>query len=1055
MKNYKRQHFFLLMFFFVSSLQITTAQDLNIAGDTIYVNAEAEVMVRFPTLPTFYNTIPSDAPYNLKTAGTGFTIVAKTERTKPAPLFVNEGGRNHKFVIVFKKNIDYNNEEEIDYDYSTTKKIEQHIRESVSLKLKESSKEEIVKPEEKKDKKKKNVKPDENTAANYYVLLEEGDNNIKNKDYKAAKLNFEKALALRPADEIPKQRLNEIRIRIADQDKTNKQENNKQYVETTAAAKSYFAAKKYALAQEQYKKALALKPGDLIATNQLAKISKLINDENNNKDDQKLNDIYKGYIATGEKALKKNELADARIAYEQALIIKQNDPVAVKNLKIISDKELKQKEIDDQEINYNNIIVNAGKLFTAGNYEAAKTEYTKALALFKRPWPQEQIKNINNLIAIQSAKDNADKQKRINQSAAVQKGKEKANLETNYNTAVKAADNYFKAKDYTNAVIAYNKALSITKKPWPQEQLKTIQKIRDEEEAEKKKLVVQEETKKQAKERIKKEEKEKQALLKQYKAAVQDADKLFKKKDYLAAKEAYVKAAGLSNESWPQEQIQTITKIIDEQTAKENAEKQRLAQEAELTAKYVTIIDKAKIEFDKGNYSKASKLFSEAAILKPTEKLPKEKLNLIQATLDQIAAAEKAKKDSIAAIAELKKKYTLAMSKAKSYYLKNDLVNAKGSYTDAAYLKPGEAEPKNQLKAIQTKLDALALANELNDKYEQNISMGDSLLIAKAYEKAIVSYNEALKLKPAEYYPQAQIKYIQADIRNEQKEKEDREKMEAYRKEEELDKKFRDAIKRANKAVTDKKYDVAKAAYTEVLSIRPDNEYAQQRLKIVNYQLEKEKPAKIKEPDVKKADEHIVTGTKKKDKEVNKKDKKITDPALMKVTPVPYSAAELKAKYPNIDFNALPPEQPFNEGAVNSFENATIFRDVLLENPRLNISAADNKIKLTCQGINFQGVNTYVKFLIQNNDKSDFLTGAMMLTWIKKSGNSIKLYPVYLFPAFLPVIPPGNEAVIIYVCKSYYITENEKLNFELTDRLNKVKLEITIPGSKYAEEEGR
>ena len=78
-----------------------------------------------------------------------------------------------------------------------------------------------------------------------------------------------------------------------------------------------------------------------------------------------------------------------------------------------------------------------------------------------------------------------------------------------------------------------------------------------------------------------------------------------------------------------------------------------------------------------------------------------------------------------------------------------------------------------------------------------------------------------------------------------------------------------------------------------------------------------------------------------------------------------------------------------------------------------------------------------------------------MVTWTKRSGNKIKLYPVYLFPAFLPIITPGNEAVVVYVCKSYYINDNEKLSFELNDRLNKVKLEIDIPGKKYNEEEGR
>ena len=78
-----------------------------------------------------------------------------------------------------------------------------------------------------------------------------------------------------------------------------------------------------------------------------------------------------------------------------------------------------------------------------------------------------------------------------------------------------------------------------------------------------------------------------------------------------------------------------------------------------------------------------------------------------------------------------------------------------------------------------------------------------------------------------------------------------------------------------------------------------------------------------------------------------------------------------------------------------------------------------------------------------------------MLTWTKRSGNRIKLYPVFLYPAFLPIITPGKEDYVIYVCRSYFINDSEKLNFELNDRLNKIKMDITIPGKKYNEEEGR
>ncbi|MEO6254560.1 MAG: hypothetical protein ABIO79_14705, partial [Ferruginibacter sp.] len=591
------------------------------------------------------------------------------------------------------------------------------------------------------------------------------------------------------------------------------------------------------------------------------------------------------------------------------------------------------------------------------------------------------------------------------------------------------------------------------KRAWPADQLKAIQKLKDQEEAEKKKTAAREETEKQAKERKKQEEKEKDAREKEYKALIKDADKAFKKNEYQTAKAGYVKAAVLSSEKWPLTQIAAIEKIEDEQKAKETAEKLRLTKETELNTQYNTVMDKAKTEFDKGNYTKARKLYSDAGLIKPSEKLPKEKLVEIQDKLDEVAAAEKAKKESIAAAAELKNKYVLAMSKGRSYFLKDDMGNAKIAYTEASNLKPAEEEPKTQLKAIQARMDLLSKANEVNDIYDQKVATADSLLILKMYESAMAYYKEALKIKPAEYYPQTQVNYITGEVKNQQKEKEDRAKLEAYQKEQEQDQRYRDALKQGKQAIAEKNYGVAKAAYTEVLRIQPDHEYAQHMLKVIDFQMGKENMAKTKKPEVKTIEVNKPVVTQKK--ETKHAETPVLDSALMKIVAIPYSAAELKAKYPNIDFTNLPPEQPFNTEAVNSMENANIFRDILLEEPGLSISTTESKVKLTCQGINFEGSSVYLKFLIHNNSKVDFLTGSMMLTWTKKSGNRIKLYPIYLYPAFLPIITPGKEASVVYVFKSYFINDNDKLNFELNDRLNKIKLEIDISGSKYNKEEGR
>lgn len=97
------------------------AQELNITGDTIFVNAEAEIQIQFPKIPNSFNTVPTNAEYSLRSEKTSVLITGKIENSKRASLLVSEGGRNHQFILVFKKDIDYSNNSELFYDYSTEK----------------------------------------------------------------------------------------------------------------------------------------------------------------------------------------------------------------------------------------------------------------------------------------------------------------------------------------------------------------------------------------------------------------------------------------------------------------------------------------------------------------------------------------------------------------------------------------------------------------------------------------------------------------------------------------------------------------------------------------------------------------------------------------------------------------------------------------------------------------------------------------------------------------------------------------------------------------------
>lgn len=1025
----------------------------SITGDTIFVNAEAEIGIKFPTRPSGFYTIPKDAPYNFVTIPLGFTIGAKSENIKPAQLFVTEGENSHQFVLVFKKDIDYNNTAELSFDYSTKKKLAQRVKEIATKKAKEpfaqTSPATPNVPADAVNKTNPNIPPanvPNNNPGNYYALMEEGDKDLKLGRYNEAKVNFDKALALRPGDAIALQRLEEIKFKIAGKESFADTEKNRKYTQLTGEAIALFDLKKYAGSKEAYNKVLELRPGDLYSINQLKKIDKILNNEKGVEEQKRMKELYTGYMNEGEKELNRNQLTNARIAFEQALVIKQNDAVATARIKSINEKEKQQKEKQDIENSYQEAIGSADKLYMLHDYANAKAAYNKALGFIKKPFPLDQISIINKMMAEQAALETAEKQKRLKQDETDKKESERIELENSYYAIVQKADKLYGNGDYANAKVEYTNAIRIINRPWPNEQIEKI------------KFAIQEQSKvalnemqrlaKQAE--IEKRERENQELENKYTAVIQSADKLFKAGDLNNARVEYVRAAGVIKRPWPEEQIGNITRILEEQAAAESAEKQRVARETKVSAQYNAIIQKADMEFSNSNYIKARQLYSDAALLKPAEPHPEERLQIIATTLEFKAKAVKERNDSIAAVAELKKMYDIAVSRGRSYYLKEDFANAKIAYEEAVALKPAEAETRNQLEKINKKLDDLEKERELNARYDSKITGSDSLLIAKEYELALIAFTEAAALKPDETYPVKQIKYIQQEriikafkdsiIR-------EKERMDRYNK----------ASRSAELAKTEKRYGDAINSYNEALAINPSNESLQKGLKIALYQhgLQVEKA---------KADETALAAKAQKPAESKKKGRKkeiqknteSDNPNLATVDnekgAVPYTAEELKSKYPAIDFTTLPPQQPLNKDAVNSLQLQQAFKQVLTENPRLDISATDQAVKIICQGIFFKDKNSCFRFLVQNNSENDFLTGAMMLSWTRLLGNKVKLYPSDIFPSFLPVIKPGSEAVVVYVCKSYVVDNKEKMEFELTDRLEKINLKLNFSGKVYNDE---
>ncbi len=610
---------FLLFVFFTGHIQQASAQSSVINGDTVFVNREAEVQIVFPTVPKQFSTLPENSAYRIWEVRNGIYLIAGSETNEPVTLSVTEAERNHRFILIFKKDLD-NTNAKLYYDYSTIKKLEQHIRLIPPRPIapeKTIVKTEPVVQDAINEKAAITVAAPVDNSLMYYAILAQGDKDLKLQNYQAAMVSFNKAHSLRPDDKFPIERLEEIKSKLAEKAKSSPVDINKEYKAVTAGAVKYLDQRKYAEAQEAYQHALELKPGDAFATSQLQTLNTYLLRVNNLKEPQKIKDLNAGKIAQTENVIT-------------------------------------QKQLSDEDY-YNTAVKSADDFFKAGNYDSARAAYNKALGILNRDWPKDQITKIDRMQSDQIVQANAEKEKLKQQQEQIAQ----ANAEKE------------KLKQQQDQIAQAN--------------------------AEKEKL-------KQQQDRI----------------AQANADK----------------------EKLKQQQ---------EQVAQANAEKEKLKQEQ----------DQIKINNDRIAQENA------------------DKVNLKQ-------------------------------------------------------------QPINQSIIIDANLEDSANLSETDIAYEQSIHFADSLTNFKAFDSAVIAYRQASAIKPLESYPRKQLRYLQSELAQIAKKI-------AKQKREDEERRHADAITRADKAVSDKNYVEAKSTYTEALSIHPDNEYAQRRLEIITYQIEKANAEKLRQ----------------------------------------------------------------------------------------------------------------------------------------------------------------------------------------------------------------
>ena len=167
-----------------------------------------------------------------------------------------------------------------------------------------------------------------------------------------------------------------------------------------------------------------------------------------------------------------------------------------------------------------------------------------------------------------------------------------------------------------------------------------------------------------------------------------------------------------------------------------------------------------------GDLSAAESAFTRASGLKPSERLPQEKLV-------EIRQLRKDAERNAAAMDRVREQYDDLIRRADRSFDDQDFVRAKGQYEEAAALMPDEAYPRDRAAESEGRIVELGRPgsdepvearpdgdSELDRAYEDRIREGDMAFDAEDWPSAKSAYEAALDIRPAERYPTNRLRRI-------------------------------------------------------------------------------------------------------------------------------------------------------------------------------------------------------------------------------------------------------------------------------------------------------
>ncbi len=544
------------------------------------------------------------------------------------------------------------------------------------------------------------------------------------------------------------------------------------YSQLLKEADRLFKQKAYDEAKEKYAAASELFQDEEYPKSRLEEINQQQSRQEN------IEDLYRRTIGEAEALMAQNKPEEALLKYKGAMTLKPQESLPRQKVSeietLLAKSQAAQQEAATQEARYNSILTSANTEMANKNYEGAKALYQSALQL--RPGDQTvtlKISQLDNLMAEQ-AKNLA------NQKAA----------DDAYNTAIAQAEQAYAAKNYEVARQLFQKAATFKPaNPYPGTKIAEIDRV------------VQAE--KLSADRARAAQTERL-----FRAAVDQADNLFRNEDFQGAIEAYNRALTLKpDELYPKQQIAKINNTI----AAEEARKQR-----EINAGYQTALAAAERSVAAKDYQAAKGYYQQALQFKPNDEALQAKI----AEMERLIAMEVQKKQQQE---EIQQRYLVVIQKADQLFASRNMDAAKTAYQEALGIKPDEQYPQQRIQEIDRQMlaEQSRKQQQMTEGYQNAVNAGNAMLAQKQYQSAKESFQKALTFKPDDVFAKNKLLEIDNLIRQEQA------RLAANQAKR---KQYDELIARADGLYNLKNYAESKTDYQRALQMMPDQTYPVQRI---------------------------------------------------------------------------------------------------------------------------------------------------------------------------------------------------------------------------------